>query len=302
MHDDGDDATFPMRLSHAIAARGLTLQGISERLATRGIRVSVSTLSYWRSGLRRPERAASLEALDALEDLLGLSSGDLHSRLGPPNRPGPPRAGLGYEELLGAEVARLFTELGFGPEPRATEVSNHVILDLRPDLSLEQLSWRGLWRADDDGVDRVPQVVIVDTHGDDPDPAVFTPVFGCRLGRVAAQPHQGRYAAELIFDRTLGRGETTLTEYTVTGLRDVRDTSFDLHLNRRMNELVIWVRVDPAAPALRYETYTCVGDEETVTPFDTPGSSGHLVLRGFGPGWCGIRWRIAGSRGRGTVR
>ncbi|TDO66818.1 hypothetical protein EV651_104385 [Kribbella sp. VKM Ac-2571] len=51
-------------LREAIQARGLGLGRIQERLRARGVSVSLATLSYWQSGLSRPERRDSLAGVD----------------------------------------------------------------------------------------------------------------------------------------------------------------------------------------------------------------------------------------------
>src|SRR5919198_1269046 len=84
----GSDA-FPTALRAAIQASGLSLDRIQYRLRSRGVSVSVTALSYWQSGRRRPERAESLAALGHLESVLGVAPGSLMALLGAP-RPAVP--------------------------------------------------------------------------------------------------------------------------------------------------------------------------------------------------------------------
>ena len=71
---------FHTALRVAIQTSGLGLDRIRHRLAMRGITVSTTSLSYWQSGRSRPERAESLAAVTALEDLLELPAGSLRTR------------------------------------------------------------------------------------------------------------------------------------------------------------------------------------------------------------------------------
>src|SRR5262245_19537372 len=75
---------FPVALRAAIRASGLSLDRIQYRLRARGLTISVTALSYWQSGRRRPERPESLSALKHLEEVLGVESGSLTALLGPP--------------------------------------------------------------------------------------------------------------------------------------------------------------------------------------------------------------------------
>jgi len=73
---------FEAALDSAIAASGLSLDDLRKRLETKGLTVSVTALSYWRRGRRRPERSESLEALAGIEEILGLPPSLLLTLLG----------------------------------------------------------------------------------------------------------------------------------------------------------------------------------------------------------------------------
>ena len=74
---------FHRALGMAITDSGLALSRLEYRLGRRGIRVGRSTLSYWQQGRRRPERADSLQAITALEEILEIPPDSLTSLLGP---------------------------------------------------------------------------------------------------------------------------------------------------------------------------------------------------------------------------
>ncbi|MBO3747913.1 hypothetical protein J5X84_17715 [Streptosporangiaceae bacterium NEAU-GS5] len=74
---------FDEALRAAITARGLSLERLHVRLAERGVRISLASLSNWQRGRSRPERSASLAAVRELEAILGLPAHSLVTLLGP---------------------------------------------------------------------------------------------------------------------------------------------------------------------------------------------------------------------------
>ncbi|MFB7152146.1 hypothetical protein ACFCYA_22310, partial [Streptomyces virginiae] len=75
---------FHLALRAALAARGLPLQRVQHRLAAQGIKVGVTSLSYWQQGARRPRHPESLRAVTALERILELPDGALVRLLAAP--------------------------------------------------------------------------------------------------------------------------------------------------------------------------------------------------------------------------
>jgi transcriptional regulator with XRE-family HTH domain len=75
---------FAAALRAAIRARGLGLDRIRYRLRSRGVSISLATLSHWQSGRCRPERSESLVALAHIEEVLRVPPGSLTHLLGPP--------------------------------------------------------------------------------------------------------------------------------------------------------------------------------------------------------------------------
>ncbi|MCU1679866.1 MAG: hypothetical protein JWQ81_605 [Amycolatopsis sp.] len=68
---------FAPALRAAIRARGLGLERIRYRLRSRGVSISLATLSHWQSGRCRPERQESLRVLRHLEVVLEVPSRSL---------------------------------------------------------------------------------------------------------------------------------------------------------------------------------------------------------------------------------
>ena len=79
---------FSEALRAAIDARDVSLVWLRDRLADLGSPVSLTTLSYWRTGRRHPEGAGSLAAIAAIEELLRRAAGspdvDRPARAGAP--------------------------------------------------------------------------------------------------------------------------------------------------------------------------------------------------------------------------
>ncbi|WP_311258835.1 hypothetical protein [Microbacterium sp. WCS2018Hpa-9] len=86
---DDQSGAFAAALRAAISDRGITLARLRSQLIDDGNRVSMATLSYWRSGDRQPEGPQSLSVVDGIEDRLGLHRGHLGSLLVPTSRLGP---------------------------------------------------------------------------------------------------------------------------------------------------------------------------------------------------------------------
>ena len=78
---------FHLALRAALSARGLPLQRVQHHLAGRGIKVGVTSLSYWQQGARRPQRPESLRAVRGLEEVLGLPAHSCSGSWTSPRRP-----------------------------------------------------------------------------------------------------------------------------------------------------------------------------------------------------------------------
>ncbi|GIG61876.1 hypothetical protein Lfu02_62480 [Longispora fulva] len=207
---------FAVALHRAIEVRGLSLERVQAKLAAAGVAVSMSTLSLWRRGLRRPERAPSLRAVTVLENVLDLPEDSLAALLGPPRPRGrfvgqPPATG--FSRLH--EVPHLLDE--FGAETRADAIN----------IDLVSESVHDRYEFNEHGAEsriRVRQVAravgevgrwLVLHQGDDPTRPMGTlhAGHGCRRGRVRADPDSGVTLVELLFDRLLRPGEVTSFDF-----------------------------------------------------------------------------------------
>lgn len=283
---------FPEILGAAIAARGLTLDALRRRLAARGVAVSVSTLSYWRSGQRRPEGDASLEVLSHLEDILDIPEGELVRRLGPSRRPGPRTRTAGFDELMHTTEAqvRSIEQLGLGNNDDFDPLSIHVTLDLDDSRVVTRLVHRLLLRAAVDGVDRFPLVLRLEHPSERP--VSRRVLAGGHLGRDVLALSPDLFASTLVQNQPLGLGETAVVEFETR----VPDGSgfhyFEEHIHLRTHQTLIWVRFHPAVVPQECEVYRRDDHGEVAALVDLSGRADvHHEVRNHGPGTIGIRWR-----------
>jgi hypothetical protein len=288
--DDG----FGEAMGHAMELRGLTLMALQRRLADRGHRVSAGTLSYWRSGQRQPEKPASLDAVSEIEDLLGLDPGALRSRIGPSRRPGPPlpQVADGAAAPADVPVQDALRELGLvGVGQQLQNVTVHITVDVDADRQMTRQTVRTMLRATSGGAQRWYHVIFAGQPV--PEPLVLDRVVGARVGATVDRPEFGLFVSELVLPRPLAVGETAIVE-TSTRFIDLGapDTTYFHYIDRRMAEVVIWVRFDPTAlPARCVQTVQPIDETAVETRVHLGGlDSVHVVARSFGPGHVGLTW------------
>jgi hypothetical protein len=131
-------------------------------------------------------------------------------------------------------------------------------------------------------------IVTQDSQGRTPR---FVPGAGCSLGREVSDDGARVYAVELLLDRTLAKDETSLYELTVELPEPIEDTCVDHYAARRLRELLVWVRFEPARLPGLVERYVQIGDDTRAEALSLGGgASAHVMARGFGPGILGVRW------------
>ncbi|HET6856412.1 MAG TPA: hypothetical protein VFH94_04860 [Streptomyces sp.] len=207
---------FHLALRAALAARGLPLERVRRHLASRGIKVGVTSLSYWQQGARRPQRAESLRAVSALEEVLRLPVGSLVRLLdtggvhGGAERP----ATRSYRALVGPfdALKQLLTELEYPTDGGLHTVGHHERVRIGAARQLLGRDSQHVVRAHRDGIDRYLAI----HHGDpgcDPGRVVVQAGENCRTGRVRWDREAGMVVAELLFDARLRTGDTYLFGY-----------------------------------------------------------------------------------------
>ncbi len=281
------DSRFATVLGAAIAASGGTLAHLARRLGELGTPVSVATLSYWRSGRRRPGGPGSARALGNLERVLGLAPGDL--------------AGTA---VAGADANPVSGPLALAPDDPALIVRRRLdapdddglsddsvqhVLDVDAERCPRTVRVRCLHRATRDGVDR--RVLLVTKQHPDGARRPFTALAGGRIGRTAEDVEEGVYAAEFLFDAPLQAGDTVVLEYQVD-LGESDETFYEVAVRRRLRHAMVWVRFDPARLPQRVELYRDVRDgDRVVRPVDLAGASSvHHAVNGGSSTRIGVRW------------
>ncbi|HET6503942.1 MAG TPA: hypothetical protein VFG87_24600 [Amycolatopsis sp.] len=292
------DSAFSLALRAAITASGLSLDRIRARLRDQGIPVSVTALSYWQSGKRRPERRSSMSAVRGLEEVLGLTPGELFILL---PRPRPRGTGSRRRTTAGtvnfplpalrALLERVGAPHALEQQHRLDLVSLHDRGEIAADGGQRSMTTRAVFQATADDQDR--WLLVYDHGGTDAGPPALHALRNCQAGRVEVDVEHGLTAAELLFDRPIHRGETQLIEYTLTNpgppYPDCRNTYYR-EFRRAVREYLLEISFD--IPPARCWQYARAGDgpeERHDRQLDTTGGV-HSVALGFGPGVFGISW------------
>ncbi|MBC9724691.1 hypothetical protein [Streptomyces sp. TRM68367] len=209
---------FHVALRAAIAARGLPLQRVQHHLSRHGVKVGVTSLSYWQQGARRPQRPESLRAVRALEEILHLPEESLIRLLAESaERAAGQRPGArSYRSLVAASgvLDQLLAELDWAADGGLHNLGHHerVRIGARRELAGREAQY--IVRAHRDGADRFVAV----HHGDPgcvPERMTVRALENCRTGRVRLHHDTGVLAAELFFDTRLRAGDTFLFRYGV---------------------------------------------------------------------------------------
>lgn len=287
----GSDA-FADALRDAINRKPVTLSWLQRQLKTRGNFVSMATLSYWRSGARRPEGVQSLAALADIEDLLGLEVGALSRLLRTTNRTGPlgPNLFPIDEEELEQAVIVAFHALGASYPDTSRELTTHSVTDVGADGNVAYSITRSIVQSTVGTITAIPFLEIT--------PGVRTPaplleaVSGGRIAARYSHPDGEVHGVLFELDVPLTAPETAMVEWSAQYPPDYPATRDTGHaLAQKARELLVWTRFHPDALPDWCEEHVDTPDGVTVTPVPlTRGTSVHLVRRAFGPGALGLHW------------
>ena len=196
-------SAFARALRDAINARPVTLSWLQRQLKARGNRVSMATLSYWRSGSRRPEGPQSLAALADIEDLLGLEDAAL-SRLLRPNRTGPLGVSgfpIDHREIEQA-VIDAYTAMGSPYPDTSRELTTHSVTDVDERGNVSFCSTRSIVQSTTGTIHAIPFLEIMPGL---PSPApILRAVSGGRFTRHYSHPGGEVHGALFELDVQIG--------------------------------------------------------------------------------------------------
>ncbi|MFD4671178.1 hypothetical protein ACFWNN_15690 [Lentzea sp. NPDC058450] len=270
---------FADALRVAIQVRGLSLERLQHRLKVRGAPISVTALSYWQSGRRRPERPESLMALTHLEDVLGLPESALSRLLGPPRPRGRSRRREPSAWAAWDSSGLVLT-------------AQHDRVDVAPCGGVRGVRSRQVMRANSAAVDR--WILCQETGSAQP---ALTAVRSCRVGRVARERTNGVLVAELLFDEPISAGESVAIEYELIYPHPTAEHTHFRRFAERVHDYVLEIKFQAEPDACEEFASGPAGTEmfgARPAPVDDGGYA-HAAALDFGPGVYGMRWTAAAN-------
>lgn len=289
---------FAASFRDAINARGLTLARLHEQLRSRGNSVSMATLSYWRSGARRPEGAQSMAALGDIEQLLNLEPGSLTALLGTTNRTGPlgPNLFPLDEQELENAVKDAFAALGAEYPDTSRELTTHSVTDVDADGNVSYSITRSIVQSTIGTVASIPFLEM--TPGVNTPAPIIEAVAGGRIAARYSHPNGEVHGVLFELEVPLTAPSTAMVEWSVSyppGYPPQRETGHAVA--RQCRELLVWTRFHPDALPDRIEERVETPDSMTTAELSLEGrNSVHQVRRAFGPGLLGVSWSYADGR------
>lgn len=299
---DGVKSGFAPILRSAINASGLSLERVQAKLAERGVDISVATLSYWQSGRSEPGRRASVAALPHIEELLGLSAGELQAHLARTVRSRSNVAGTLLRDIL--DSSDPMSERLLRADSRLREmleiISDHCTIQVDDSCRMRSRWVRRVLVSEVDGADRF-LVLRVKRDPDGPEPT-FEPLLHCAAGETYVDHRSSLIAHEVLLDRVLDRGESIIVEYALSG--PPSDMEYASARRAALRELVLEIQFDPAALPSRCELVqsNLDGADQVRAPIALDSTHCVRVIRhNLPPGRYAVRWGMAESTSQETV-
>ncbi|MDW4909764.1 hypothetical protein RB628_31630 [Streptomyces sp. ADMS] len=289
---------FHVALRAAITARGLPLQRVQHHLWRYGVKVGVTSLSYWQQGARRPQRPESLRAVRALEEILQLPDESLIRLLSQDEeRAGSQHpAARSYRSLVETSgvLEELLTELEAPLDGGLHTLGLHERIRIGTHRELLVREAHHIVRAHRDGTDRFVAV----HHGDPgcvPDRMSVHALENCRTGRVRRHHDTGVLVAEFLFDTLLRAGDTFLFRYAVEDGTAGVSREYVRGFGVAGGQYALQVRFDDGALPVRCHRFAqhsaaAPRSGRQDLPLSARHRSVHLVEPRLRPGLLGIGW------------
>ncbi len=285
-------SAFARAFREATDQRGLSLERITFHLRRRGHDLSAATLSYWRTGRSVPQRSASIAALGALEEILGVDRGSLAALV--PPRPargvGDTRTTVQAERFIKRAdiISEMMASIGLTWDTGFEYLSIHDRIQIRRDGTLDSQIVTNLMRAARDGVDRLPAWY---GHDDDRSYPFISAEINCRIGQVREGPNLPLIVAELLLPRPLNAGEVIFMQYRYGAAgQTVPVNDWYRGYIAPIREAYLEVQFDGKAIPVTAQEIFEVGNEERTTPLAVTDVALRRYRRDFGPGVWGMRW------------
>lgn len=289
---------FASALRRAVDDSGLCLESIQQRLAERGVQVSVATLSYWQSGNRVPGRKRSEMVVAHLESVLGLEPRSLRVLVPAPKPRGPvrtPEALVLAPHFTEREAVRAIAERVQSRHAgqQLARISQHDVVRIDADRRMESVRIRTVARADADGLTGMGVTQFFE------DPTAGTPRLTVHSGAAVmarhVDPAHRVIGTELEFAQTLRRGDTVVLDYEITSESiGPKDTSYDTSCGRSVRQCVVEVHFRPEDPPAWVESYHRPQDGEEVrrrVAVDALGHA-HVLVLDAPAGTTGLCWEF----------
>lgn len=282
---------FATAFRDATNQRGLSLERLTYHLRRRGHDLSAATLSYWRTGRSVPQRSASIAALGALEEILGVERGSLAALVppSPARRQDDPPAPAAEQYVKGGHfVAEMIAELGLDWRNGFEFLSSHDYITLRADGTLDSQLVTHVLRAARDGVDRLP---VWYGHDDDRAYPFISAETNCRIGRIREDTELPLVVAELIMPRPMQVDDVIRIQFTYGAVGQTLPM-MDWHraFISPSGESYMEVVFHPQGLPVRAEEFVEQDSAERSTPLTITSNALRRYKKNFGPGRWGLRW------------
>lgn len=282
---------FAVAFRHATDKRGLSLERLAYHLRSRGHDLSPATLSYWRTGRSVPQRHASIAALGALEEILGVERGSLAARVPPRvSHANAPDTSVDLAAIEDGEVVQQhLPALGLDWLNGFEVLSLHDVITVGADRVASSHRTRTLLRAREDGADRYP------VWYNDEDPHAYPYIsaeHNMRVGRVREDPGAGLVVAEMLLPRPLRAGEVIATEHSQGAAgRSTPSVDWRRTCVTPMRETYLEVEFHPDAMPVQAQELTEIAGVARRQPLALSSTTISRAHQDFGPGIWGFEWR-----------